>query len=122
MKLPTINPNVRNVLIIVVVAALVVVIPGGGTGADTLIQAVSLMFLGAMVYIGTRLYREHRVTLYALGERRRAVLYVAAGVAVVVLSASGRMLHSGPGTVAWVVLIGACVYAVFAVIWAAREY
>jgi hypothetical protein len=68
------------------------------------------------------MYRERRMTLFGLGDGRRAVLYVAVGVATVVLSASSRMLHSGAGTVAWIVLIGACVYAVFAVIWAAREY
>ena len=95
---------------------------GGGTGADTVIQAVSLIFLGTIVWIGTRLYREHRIAIYSLGDTRRAVLYVALGVGTVVISASSRMLNSGPGTVAWVVLIGACVYAVFAVIWAAREY
>ena len=117
-----INPNVRNVLIILIVAALVVVIPGGGAGARTLIQAVVLVFWGAMVWVATRMYRAHKMTLYGLGDGRRAVLYVALGTAAVVLSASSRMLHSGPGTVAWIVLIGACVYAVFAVIWAAREY
>jgi hypothetical protein len=122
MNLRNINPNVRNVLIIVVVAALVVAIPGGGPAADTLIQAVTLLFLGALVWIGTRVYRERKMTLFGLGDGRRAILYVAAGVATVVLSASGRMLHSGPGTVARVVLIGACIYAVFAVIWAARQY
>ena len=117
-----INPNVRNVLIIVVVAALVVAIPGGGPAADTLIQAVVLLFFGSLGWVATRMYREHKMTLYGLGDGRRAVLYIAAGVAAVVLSASGRMLHSGPGTVAWVVLIGGCIYAVFAVIWAARQY
>jgi hypothetical protein len=122
MKPLNINPNVRNVLIIVIVAALVVAIPGGGAGARTLIQAVVLIFFGAMAWVATRMYRERRMTLFGLGDGRRAVLYVAVGVATVVLSASSRMLHSGAGTVAWIVLIGACVYAVFAVIWAAREY
>jgi hypothetical protein len=118
----SINPNVRNVLIILIVAALIVAIPGGGTGADTVVQGVALIFLGALGWVASRLYREHKMTLYGLGDSRRAVLYIAVGTAVVVLSASGKMLHSGPGTVAWVVLIGACIYAVFAVIWAARQY
>jgi hypothetical protein len=118
----SINPNVRNVLIIVIVALLVVAIPGGGPAANTMIQAVALIFLAALAWVASRLYREHKMTLYGLGDRRRAVLYIAVGTATVVLSASGRMLHSGPGTVAWVVLIGGCIYAVFAVIWAARQY
>jgi hypothetical protein len=122
MNLSQINPNVRNVLIIIVIAALIVALPGGGAGAATVIQALSLAFLGVMAWFASRMYREHRVALYSLGDARRAILYVAAGVAAVVLSASGRMLSSGIGTVAWVVLIGACVYAVFTVIWAAREY
>ncbi|HWF53146.1 MAG TPA: hypothetical protein VG223_00900 [Solirubrobacteraceae bacterium] len=122
MSLKNINPNVRNVVIILAIAALVVAIPGGGTGANTAISAVSLFFLGTFGYIGTRLYREHRVRIYSLGDARRAIVYVAAGVATVVISATHGMLSTGVGTIAWVVLLGACAYAAFVVIWAQRQY
>ena len=38
------------------------------------------VFLGAIVWFASRLYRQHRTTLYSLGDRRRAILYVALGV------------------------------------------
>jgi hypothetical protein len=118
----SINPNVRNVAIVLVIAALVVAIPGGGTGADVALQAASLAFLGAAVWVASRLYREHRVAIYSLGEPRRAILYVALGVATLTLTATHRMFLTGAGTIAWVALIAGCVYAVFAVIWSARKY
>lgn len=117
-----VNPNLRNVVIVLVLAGLVAIIPGGGTGAAVALQAVALLFLAVMTWIGTRMYREHRVTLYSLADSRRAVLYLAVAAAVFLLSAEGVMLSTGVGTIVWVVVLGACVYAVFAVIWAARQY
>jgi type IV secretory pathway TrbD component len=114
--------NLRNVAIVLALAGIVDVVPGGGTGADVALQFVSLAFLAAAAWIGSRLYREHRVALYSLGDRRRLVLYVALGAATVLISASGRMMASGPGTVVWIVALALCVYAVFAVIWSARQY
>jgi hypothetical protein len=117
-----INPNVRNVAIVFVIAALVVLIPGGGTGANVALQAASLAFLASFAWIAFRLYREHRVALYSLGDSRRLILYAAVGVAAVVFTASHRMFATGAGTIAWIALIGGCAYAVFAVVWAARKY
>jgi hypothetical protein len=117
-----INPNVRNVIIVLLIAALVVAIPGGGTGANTLIAAISLLFFGSFVFIGSRMYREHRVAIYSLGDGRRAIVYGAAAVAVLVISATSKMWSSGVGTIAWILLLGASAYAAFAVIWAQREY
>jgi hypothetical protein len=121
MKL-NLNPNVRNVAIIFILAALVVLIPGGGTGANVTLQAASLAFLASISWVAFRLYREHRVALYSLGDSRRAILYVAVGVAAVVFTASHRMFATGAGSIAWIALIGGCAYAVFAVIWSARKY
>jgi len=86
------------------------------------LQAASLAFLAVAAWIGSRLYREHRVAIYSLGDRRRAILYVAVGAIVVLLTANGRLMSTGPGTVVWVVALALCVYAVFAVIWSARQY
>jgi predicted membrane channel-forming protein YqfA (hemolysin III family) len=68
------------------------------------------------------MYRQHRTNLYSLGERRRALLYVAVAVAVVVLTGTTRMWQTSAGQVAWLVLLGAAVYAVIAIFWAARRY
>jgi hypothetical protein len=113
---------VRNVLIIAAIAAVIVVVPGGGTGASFVAQAVYLLFLGAIVWFAALQYRQHRVAIFSLGERNRAILYVALGVLTLALLASGRMWHTGGGLIAWLVLVAASVYAVFAVLWTARRY
>jgi hypothetical protein len=112
----------RNIAIILALAALVDVIPGGGTGASIALQAVYLVFLAALGWFAVLMYRQHRTTLYSLGERRRAVLYVAVAVAVVVLTGTTRMWQTSAGQVAWLILLGASVYAGFAVFWSARKY
>lgn len=116
------NENLRNILIVLALAGLVMVLPGGGTAARVALQIVSLAFLASIAWIAARMYREHRMTLYSLGDRRRAILYVAVGVATLTFSASPRLLVGGPGTVVWLLLIVGAAYAVFAVFRAARRY
>jgi hypothetical protein len=112
----------RNILIILVIAAIVVVVPGGGTGASVVIQAISLAFLACLAWVASIMYRQNRMTLYALGDGRRAVLYGALAVATLTLTATSRLWASSGGSVAWLVLMGAAAYAVFAVVWSARKY
>lgn len=114
--------TVRNIVIVLAIAAVVVVVPGGGTGASVVSQAVSLAFLAALAWFASVMYRQHRVTLYSLGDGRRAILYVAAAVAVLTLTGTSRLWRSGGGEVAWLVLLGGAIYAAFSVIWAARKY
>jgi hypothetical protein len=114
--------TVRNIVIVLVIAALVVALPGGGTGANVALQAVSLLFLGSIAWIASRLYREHRVALYSLGDARRATLYGAIGVVVLTLTATQRLWDTGTGEIVWFALLGGSAYAAFAVIWSARKY
>lgn len=116
-----INRTVINVLIILAIAAVVDLAPGGGPAASSVIQAVSLAFLAAIAWVASRLYREHRTSLYSLGDRRRAALYVAVGVATVTFTASSRLFASGLGRVAWVVLLAAAAFTVFQVFRSARS-
>jgi hypothetical protein len=113
--------TVRNVVIILAIAAIVVIVPGGGTGASVVTQAVSLAFLASLAWFASVMYRQHRVTLYSLGDGRRAILYVALGVAAVTLTGTHKLWSSPGGEVAWLVLLGAAIYAVFAIFWAARR-
>jgi hypothetical protein len=108
--------NLRNVAIIVAIATVVALVPGGGTTARVVITAVSLIFLAALAWVASILYREHRTTLYSLDDSRRAALYAAAAVLAVTLTATSK------GSVAWLVLVGVSVYTLFAVVWAARRY
>ncbi len=112
----------RNIAIVLLLAALIDVVPGGGPAARTLIQLITLAFLGAIAWVASRLYREHRMTLYGLGDRRRAIVYAAAGVATLTFTASSRLFQTGLGSLAWLLLLAGCAFAVFRVFRSAREY
>src|SRR4030081_3008585 len=112
----------RNVAIVLVIAALVVLLPGGGTGANVALQAASLAFLASIAWIASRLYRENRVTLYSLGDSRRATLYGAVAVAALTLTATSRLWQTGTGAVGWFWLHEGEVYAAVGVVLAARKY
>lgn len=113
---------VRNIAIILAIAALVVLVPGGGAGASFGLQAVSLLFLAVIGWFGYVSYREHRLGLYTLGGRRRAVLYGSIGLVVLTLTATSRLFATTAGRVVWLLLLVAAAYATFAVVWSARKY
>ena len=114
--------NLRNALIVLVIAAAVFVIPGGGRAASTFEAALFVVFGVAIGYLGLRMYREYRVSLYGLGDRYRALLYGAIALAGFVVMAQKRMWETGLGELVWFVLVGLVVYAVLAVIRQARSY
>ncbi|MBV9603463.1 MAG: hypothetical protein JO027_00075 [Solirubrobacterales bacterium] len=116
------STTVRNILIVLAIAALVALVQGGQTAANVAIQAVTLAFLGTIVWFLVLSYRERRVSLYGLGDGRRALLYVALGVAALTLTATSRLWSTGAGSVAWLILLAGSAYAVFAVVWSARKY
>jgi hypothetical protein len=121
--LSRINPTTRNVVIILVIAGLVDVVPGGGDASGTALEFVYLAFFGAFVFIATRLYREHRGSIYALGDRKRAIAYVALGVIALTLTGTNKLWNSGAGgNIAWLVLILGSAYALFDVIRSSRQY
>jgi hypothetical protein len=111
----------RNILIILAIAVLVVLLPGGGTGANVALQALYLVFLATLGWFAMTMYRQYRVSLYSLGDRRRAVLYGALVVLAVTLTGTSKMWHTSAGSVAWLVLVGVAVYAIVAIVWAARR-
>ncbi len=112
----------RNIVIILALAALVALVPGGGTGANVAVATLRIAFYAAAAWGAQLLYREHRTRLYSLGEKRRAILYVAAGAIAFALIGTSRMWSTSAGSVIWLVLMGGAAYAIFAVIWAARKY
>lgn len=117
-----ISSAARNILIILLLAAAVAFLPGGGTAASVVLTALYLAFLGSVGWVGAIVYRERRGSLYLLGDGRRGLLYGAIVVIVVTLTATSRLWSSSAGQVAWLILLGAAIYALFAILWAARRY
>jgi hypothetical protein len=118
----SISSTARNVLIVLALAAIVAFVPGGGTGGSVILTVVYLIFLAALGWVGSIVYRERRGSLYLLGDRRRALLYGAIVVLAVTLTATSRLWASSAGSVAWLVLVGVSIYAIFAIVWASRRY
>ena len=113
--------TLRNVAIVLGIAALIVLIPGGGRGANTALQAVWLAFLAVWGWFAYTMYRQHQAELESLGATRRAILYVAAGVVLLTLTAYSRLWVGTGGKIAFLLLLGAAGYAAFAVYRSARR-
>jgi hypothetical protein len=82
-----------------------------------------LIFVGAILFLGFRLYMENRETIFGLEERQRGVMYAAGALLAITLVATRRMWDAGGlGAIVWLMLIGAGVYALVGVWRAYREY
>ncbi len=114
--------TVRNVAIVLAIAAGVYLLPGGGRAASTFEAALWTAFGLGIGYLGVRLYREHRVALYGLGDRHRAMLYGAVALAVFAYMARARMWITGLGEIAWFALVGFVVYCALEVYRYSRTY
>jgi len=111
-----------NIAVIAAVAAVVDLVPGGGRGAGIALQVIWLIFLATFLWFGVLMYRQNRVAVYSLGDRRRALLYAALAVATLTLTATSRLWLTPGGQVAWLVLLALAIYAVITIAWSARRY
>ena len=110
--------NLRNVAIIALLALGVAFVPGGGTVADTLITVMFMAFLASIGMLGYRLYRQNQLTLSALSDDRRALLYAAVGAIVLMIAGTDELLGNGLGTLVW---IGVLAFSVLAILQLWRE-
>jgi hypothetical protein len=117
-----VSSTARNVLIILALAAAVAFLPGGDDTAAFVSAVLGIAISAAIVLILGRLYREHRVTIFSLGDRYRALLYGAFGVAVLAMAGRVRLFDTGLGTLAWFVMLGAASAALYTVWRHYREY
>jgi hypothetical protein len=130
----------RNVAIVLAIAAAVYFIPGGGTAANTFEAVLWAAFGLGIGYFGLRMYREHHVALFGLGDRHRGLLYGALALAVFAWMVRKRMWYAlklqqahglevvqvhrwgGLGELLWFVLVGLVVYALLTVYRYSRSY
>jgi len=114
---PDRNTHIRNFAIVIVLAVVVWKLPGGGTGAATIQNIFSVLFLGGMFFFGYRLYMEHRDTILGLEERQRALLYGAVALAGFALIATTRLWRELNllGGMLWMLMLGAAGWAIYSV-------
>lgn len=111
-----------NVAIVLAIAAAVDLLPAGGRAATTFGAVLSVAFAAGIAFFVGRLYLEHRVALYGLGDHMRALLYAAVAVGAVTITAQPRMWQTGAGELIWFALLGGVAYALFTVFRHARSY
>jgi hypothetical protein len=104
----------RNIGIVLVLALAVFALPGGGTGAAIVSALIGIAFSVAIWFFLMRMYREHRMTIFALGDRWRLVLYASLAALLFAGASAQRWWDSGGLTVLWFVMLGAAIYGLVA--------
>jgi hypothetical protein len=107
---------------ILVIAAAVEFVPGGRNTAAAFEAAIWAAFGAGILLVAIRQYREHRLSIYNLGDGRRGLLYGAIAVLVVTVAAKPRMWQTSLGEFVWFVLIGLAVYVFVALFRYSRRY
>jgi len=103
-------------------ALVVAFLPGGGNFAEAILTALTMCLLAGIAWMVYTVSRENQLTLATLGDRRRAVLYGAVGMLVLLVAGSDRMFSTGGGTLLWIVLLAASVAAIWKVWMDANSY
>jgi hypothetical protein len=114
--------TLRNVAIVMLLAVVVAFVPAGGNAADTILTAITMGFLAAIAWSLYVLSRQQQLTLATLSDGRRAILYAALGLIALLIAGSDEMFESGGGTLAWILLLGASMAAIWRVWTEANTY
>ena len=114
--------NARNVLIVMALAFAVAFLPAGGNVAEAIFTALTMGFLAAIAWMVYVLSRQNQLTLATLSDARRGILYGALGLIVLLIAGSDEMFASGGGTLAWILLLGASVAAIWRIWTEANTY
>ena len=113
--------NLRNAAIVMLLA-LVVALAAGGNAVDAILTAITMGFLAGIAWTVFVLRRQNQLTLAALSDGRRAILYAALGLIALLIAGSDELFSSGGGTLAWILLLGAAVAAIWRVWSEANTY
>jgi hypothetical protein len=114
--------TVRNVAIIMVLALGVAFVPGGGNVVEAIVTALTMGFLAGIAWMLYTLSRQNQLTLAALSDRRRAILYGALGLIALLIAGTDKLFSTGGGTLLWILLLGASVAAIWRVWMEANTY
>lgn len=100
---------VRNFGIVGLLAAAVAFAPAGGNVFEGLMLLLMMGFLAAIAWTVAQFAGRNELTLASLSDSQRLLLYGAAAVLVLLIAGSDRFFSSGPGTVAWILLLAGSV-------------
>ena len=114
--------TLRNAAIVALLALVVAFAPAGGNVAEAILTAITMGFLAGIAWTLFVLSRQNQLTLAALSDGRRALLYGALGMIALLIAGSDELFSSGGGTLVWIVLLGASVAAIWRVWIDANSY
>jgi hypothetical protein len=114
--------NARNVAIIMALAALVAFAPAGGNAVEAIFTALIMAMLAGIAWSLYALSRQSQLTLATLSDSRRAVLYGAIGLIVLLIAGYDKLISTGGGTLLLIVLFAASVAAIWRVWLEANTY
>jgi hypothetical protein len=114
--------TLRNAAIVMLLALAVAFAPAGGNVADAVLSAIAMGFLAAIAWTVFVLSRQNQLTLAALSDGRRAILYMALGLIALLIAGSDELFSSGGGTLAWILLLGASIAAIWRIWVEANTY
>jgi hypothetical protein len=112
----------RNVAIIMALAFAVAFLPAGGNTAEVVLSAITMGFLAGIAWMLFTIGRQSQLTLATLSDGRRAILYAALGLIALLIAGSGELFSSGAGTLAWILLLGAAIGAIWRIWTEANSY
>jgi hypothetical protein len=110
---PCMLVHLRNAAIIALLALLLSVAPGSDNFVTALFTTLTLAFVTALGLLAAQFWKRNSLTRDVMTERQRIVLYGAIGTIALMIAGTDELLDTGPGTVAWFVLIGLSGYLVF---------
>jgi hypothetical protein len=105
----------RNVAIVMLLALVVAFVPAGGNLADAILTAIAMGFLAGIAWFAFVFSRQSELTLAALGDGRRALLYGALGMIALLIAGQDELFASGGGTLLWIALLAASVATIWRV-------
>lgn len=105
-----------------VLALGVAFVPGGGNVVEAIVTALTMGFLAGIAWMLYTLSRQNQLTLAALSDRRRAILYGALGLIALLIAGTDKLFSTGGGTLLWILLLGASVAAIWRVWMEANTY
>jgi len=105
----------RNVGIIMLLALIVAFLPSGDNFAEALLTALTMGLLAGLAWMLYTFSRQNQLTLATLTDGRRATLYGAIGLIVLLIAGSDKMLSTGGGTLLWILLLAVAAAAIWRV-------
>lgn len=96
--------------------------PAGGNVAGTVLTALTMGFLAGIAWMLYVMSRQNQLTLATLSDARRAILYGALGLIALLVVGTDELFATGGGTLAWILMFGASIAAIWRIWIEANTY